>query len=81
VPTSDGSFSPTTRANRGNSGDHVVVAEIRLVGADRGIRCSQRGVPASVLVGSSTSGQSPNLGRVTPRASPEFHQRQTLHWA
>jgi hypothetical protein len=53
----------------GNSGDHVVVAEIRLVGADRGVRCSPRGVPASVLVRSSTSGQSPNLGRVMPRAS------------
>ena len=54
----------------GNRGAHVVGAEVGLVGADLGVRCPQRGVPASVLVYGSTCRQSPNLRRVAaPRGS------------
>ena len=35
---------------RGNWGDLVVRAQIGLVGGDRGVRCAQLGLPASVLV-------------------------------
>ena len=45
----------------------MVWAEIGLVGGDGGVRCPQRGLPASVLVDDSTCGESPNLGRVAAR--------------